>query len=50
VASTDLSKIETPYYPDMDKVFAWACHLAYGQFHVNELKDGGAKRMLEETL
>ena len=50
VASTDLSKIETPYYPDMDKVFAWASHLAYGQFHVNELKDGSAKRMLGDSL
>lgn len=48
VSSQDLSKIETPYYPDMDQRYAWACHLAYGQFHVNELKDGSAKRMLEE--
>lgn len=48
VALQDLSKIETPYYPDKDKVHAWACHLAYGQFHINELRDGSAKRMLEE--
>ena len=48
VSSQDLSKIETPYYPAMDKIYAWACHLAYGQFHINELKDGSAKRMLEE--
>lgn len=48
VCSQDLSQIETPYYPVMDKVFEWACHLAYGQFHINEFKNGTAKRMLEE--
>ena len=49
VTSQDLSQIETPYYPDMDKVHAWACHLAYGQFHINELKDGSAWRILNEN-
>lgn len=48
VTAQDLSKIETPYYPDKDKVFAWACHLAYGQFHVNELKNGSAWRIINE--
>lgn len=46
VALQDLSKIETPYRPDRDKLHAWACHLAYGQFHVQELKDGTAYRMI----
>lgn len=48
VARQDLSQIETPYYPDQDKLYAWACHLAYGQFHVDELKTGKAKFLLEE--
>lgn len=48
VSLQDLTKIETPYYPDQDKVHAWACHLAYGQFHIREFKNGSAKRMLEE--
>jgi hypothetical protein len=48
VALQDLSQIDTPYYADKDKLYAWACHLAYGQFHVNELKSGRAKFLLEE--
>jgi hypothetical protein len=50
VSSQDLSLIETPYYPDKDKVYAWACHLAYGQFHTSELQNGKAKEMLEGNL
>ena len=46
MALQDLSKIETPFYPTMDERYAWACHLAYGQFHVTELKDGSALRIL----
>lgn len=48
VASRDITQIEKPYYPDSDKLYAWGCHLAYGQFHVSELKNGRAKRILEE--
>jgi hypothetical protein len=47
VALQDLSKINEPYYPDEDKLYAWACHLSYGQFHVNELKDGSFLKILE---
>lgn len=46
VALQDLSKINEPYYPDHDKLRAWGCHLAYGQFHVSELKSGKALEML----
>jgi hypothetical protein len=48
VTEQDLSKIDTPYYPDMDKIRAWVNHLAYCQFHINELKDGTAWRILNE--
>ena len=49
VANRDLSRIESPYYPSQDKLYAWACHLAYCQFHINELKNGQAKIILEAT-
>jgi hypothetical protein len=48
VALQDLSQIENPYYADKDKLYAWACHLAYGQFHTNEMKNGSALTMLKE--
>jgi hypothetical protein len=47
VALQDLSQIDSPYYADSDKLYAWANHLAYGQFHIKELKDGSARRILE---
>jgi hypothetical protein len=46
VSLQDLSKINEPYYADSDKLYAWACHLAYGQFHTTELKNGQALEML----
>ena len=46
VANTDLSHIEDPWWPDPDLIHTWACHLAYGQFHVRELRDGTAYRIL----
>ena len=49
VSLQDLSKINEPYYPDKDTLFAWGCHLAYGQFHLTELKNGKAKQILEES-
>lgn len=48
VSLQNLDQIENPYYASEDKLYAWACHLAYGQFHVNELKSGKAKELLEK--
>ena len=48
VSLQDLSKINEPYYPDSDKLYSWACHLSYGQFHISELKTGKAKELLVE--
>jgi len=46
VANRDLAQIESPSWPDADKLLAWARHLAYGQFHVQELRDGTAMRIV----
>jgi hypothetical protein len=46
VSLQELSQIENPYYADTDKLYAWACHLAYGQFHTSELKNGKALELL----
>ena len=46
VSLQDLSKINEPYYPDSDKLYAWGCHLSYGQFHTSELKTGKAAEMI----
>jgi len=48
LTSQSLADIETPKYPDSDLVYDWACHLAYGQFHIDELKDGTAYKILLE--
>ena len=46
VCDKDISLIEQPTPQDNDKIYKWACHLAYGQFHVDEFKDGTAYRIL----
>ena len=50
MANTDLSKIETPWFPDQDMVQAWCRHLAYGQFHNTELADGTAMKILQQEF
>ena len=49
VSNLNLQAIETPWFPDSDQIYKWACHLAYGQFHINELADGTAAAILKET-
>lgn len=49
VSNTDLSKIDNPWYPSRDQIEAWACHLAYAQFSNQELADGTALKILQET-
>jgi len=48
VANRDLSKIEDPFYPDNDLLMAWCHSMAYGQYHVRELKNGTAFQMMQE--
>jgi hypothetical protein len=48
VANRELSKIENPFYPDQDLLMAWCHSMAYGQYHVRELKNGTAFRMMQE--
>ena len=47
VCDKDLSLIEHPTRQDQDKIYKWACHLAYGQFHIDEFKNGVAYRILK---
>ena len=48
VANRDLSLMEKLFYPDQDLLMAWCHSMAYGQYHVRELKDGTAFRMMQE--
>jgi len=50
VGSQDLSQIEKPYYPDRDKLHAWASSLAYGQVHISEMKNGTALKIIQGQL
>jgi hypothetical protein len=49
VTLSDLSKIETPYYPDEGFVYRWLSSLAYCQYHLEELLTGKAWRMVLEN-
>ena len=47
VANHDLARINDPWFPDSDLVQQWCRHLAYGQFHNNELADGTARSIIQ---
>ena len=46
MSQTDLSKIETPIYPD--NRYEWLSNLANHQFYASEIQSGYAKRYLDE--
>jgi len=46
VCDKDLTLLENPTLHHIDKLHAWAHHLAYGQFHIDEMKNGTAYRIL----
>jgi hypothetical protein len=48
VSSQDLSKIENPFYADEELKYKWGCHLSYGQFHTQEMKNGRALEILQK--
>jgi len=48
VCDKDLSLIETPNVQDADKIYKWAHHLAYCQYHIDELKNGHAYKLLKK--
>lgn len=47
VGLQNLSQIESPYYADQDKLYAWACSLSYGQVHISEMKSGKALEIIQ---
>lgn len=49
VSLQDLSKIESPFYPEQDLLNKWARHLSYGQFHISEIQSGKAMEILQKT-
>ena len=49
VCLDDLSKIETPYYPDYEFVRKWLSSLAYSQFNLTEILTGTAWKMVLEN-
>lgn len=48
VANTSLDSIEDPVWANKDLLAAWCHSMAYGQYHVKELKNGTAFRMMQE--
>jgi lipopolysaccharide biosynthesis glycosyltransferase len=48
LANTNLSRIEKPLMPVLEKVRELCCNLAYGQFTPAEMIDGTAWRILQE--
>ncbi len=49
LASTDLSQLKNPYKPEMDLIIKQCRTLAYGQFREDEILNGTAWKILNET-
>lgn len=49
LANTNLEKIDEPYMPTVESVRMLCLNLAYNQFTVQEMRDGTAWRILQET-
>lgn len=49
LASTDLSKLNDPYYPNQDLIYQHCCGLAYGQFTLEEIETGYAWNILKNN-
>ena len=50
LASTDLTKIATPFYPDETLVQQHCASLAYGQFTAEEIINGTAQKLLTKNF
>jgi hypothetical protein len=48
VCNKNLKLLENPSVFDKDTIYKWARHLAYGQFHIDEFRDGSAYKLLYE--
>ena len=48
LSNTDLSRIENPMIPTVDRIREFCCNLAYGQFTPEEMINGTAWRILQE--
>jgi hypothetical protein len=48
VSNKDFTNIDNPWFPDEDLVQQWCRHLAYGQFHNNELGNGTAEAIIKQ--
>jgi len=48
LCSHSLADVENPFTPNLDQVYAWACHLAYCQFTEQEMRNGTAWNILND--
>ena len=49
ICETDLANLETPRIPTEDEMYAFLTHLSYSQFTQEEMEDGTAWQILQES-